>query len=62
MEMLDPEDMDEEIEQEVDQVVTELTMGQLEGAGSAPMGKVGAQEAQEEDVARMQDRLAALNS
>merc|ERR1712167_408197 len=63
MEMLDPEDMDDEIQEEVDQVITELTMGQLADIkGSTPMGKIAAQQAEEEEVANMQDRLAKLTS
>ena len=39
MEMMDPEDMDDEIAEEVDKVVTELTGKTLDDADVVPQGK-----------------------
>lgn len=71
MEGLDPEDMDEEVDEEVEKVLFELTAGQLIGAPSAvsetlpskPEGATAAvSDEEEEDVSQMQARLEALRS
>lgn len=70
MEGLDPEDMEEDVENEVEKVLFELTAGQLINAPSAVSEKLPAQpegatakvESDEEDVTEMQARLEALRS
>jgi charged multivesicular body protein 3 len=65
MEMMDPEDMDDEIAEEVDKVVTELTGNILDDADVVPQGKIQAQQQEEQEsseVREMEARLQKLTS
>ena len=65
MEMMDPEDMDDEIAEEVDKVVTELTGNILDDSDVVPQGKIQAQQQEEQEsseVREMEARLQKLTS